>query len=221
MVIAQRARAIPLSDVRLTDGALKHAQELNGAYLLSLEPDRMMAFLRKSAGLEPKAEGHGRNEYFGPPDKLDDTIEGRTGETCNVYNMIKMARMLFATQPDIRHADFHERALFNHILGSKDPEDGATCCMVPVGPRHPMILIVTYNRDERQRRTFEILVDGAKVGEQAIERRSPEKKTGFFDVEYRIPAALLQDRQKVTVRFQGTGGNEVVAIYGIRMIRSS
>jgi hypothetical protein len=92
---------------------------------------------------------------------------------------------------------------------------------LPVDPRHPMILIVTYNRDERQRRTFDILVDGVKVGEQAIERRSPEKKTGFFDVEYRIPAALLQDRQKVTVRFQGSGGSEVAAVYGIRMIRGA
>ncbi len=77
--------------------------------------------------------GHGRNEYFGPPDKLDPVIEGRTAETCNVYNMIKMARALFALQPEIRYADFHERALFNHILGSMDPADGATCYMVPVG----------------------------------------------------------------------------------------
>ena len=77
--------------------------------------------------------GHGRNEYFGQPDKLDPMIEGRTAETCNVYNMIKMARELFALQPDIRYADFHERALFNHILGSIDPDDGATCYMVPVG----------------------------------------------------------------------------------------
>jgi len=77
--------------------------------------------------------GHGRNEYFGQPDKLNDMIEGRTAETCNVYNMIKMARALFALQPEVRYADFHERALFNHILGSIDPENGATCYMVPVG----------------------------------------------------------------------------------------
>ena len=40
---------------------------------------------------------------------------------------------LFALQPDIRYAEFHERALFNHILGSMDTDDGATCYMVPVG----------------------------------------------------------------------------------------
>jgi DUF1680 family protein len=77
--------------------------------------------------------GHGRNEYFGEPDKLNDMIEGRTAETCNVYNMIKFARALFALDPQMRYADFHERALFNHILGSMDPADGTTCYMVPVG----------------------------------------------------------------------------------------
>lgn len=77
--------------------------------------------------------GHGKNEYFGPPDKLNDMVDGRTAETCNVYNMIKMTRALFSVEPDIRYADFHERALFNHILASQDPEDGQVCYMVPVG----------------------------------------------------------------------------------------
>jgi uncharacterized protein len=77
--------------------------------------------------------GHGKDEYFGPPDQLSDRIDGRTAETCNVYNMIKMTRKLFALHPDIKYAEFHERALFNHILGSIDAEDGRTCYMVPVG----------------------------------------------------------------------------------------
>jgi DUF1680 family protein len=77
--------------------------------------------------------GHGKDEYFGPPDQLSDRIDGRTAETCNVYNMIKMTRKLFALHPDVKYAEFHERALFNHILGSIDAEDGRTCYMVPVG----------------------------------------------------------------------------------------
>src|SRR5205814_2381455 len=64
---------------------------------------------------------------------LDNMIDGRTAETCDVYNMIKMARALFSVEPDIRYADFHERALFNHILASQDPNDGRVCYMVPVG----------------------------------------------------------------------------------------
>jgi len=77
--------------------------------------------------------GHGKDEYFGPPDHLNDRVDGRTAETCNVYNMIKLTRQLFALRPDAYYADFHERALFNHILASIDPEDGRTCYMVPVG----------------------------------------------------------------------------------------
>ncbi|MGH9939870.1 MAG: beta-L-arabinofuranosidase domain-containing protein, partial [Blastocatellia bacterium] len=77
--------------------------------------------------------GHGKDEYFGPPDVLSDRIDGRTAETCNIYNMIKMSRKLFALHPDLKYAEFHERALFNHILASIDPADGRTCYMVPVG----------------------------------------------------------------------------------------
>jgi len=77
--------------------------------------------------------GHGKDEYFREPDRLGAIADGRTAETCNVYNMLKLTRTLFALRPDIRYADFHERALFNHILGSMDPSDGATCYMVPVG----------------------------------------------------------------------------------------
>jgi uncharacterized protein len=77
--------------------------------------------------------GNTRNEYFGQPDHLSSMVDGRTAETCNVYNMIKMARTLFSLQTDIRNADYQERALFNHILASQDPDDGRVCYMVPVG----------------------------------------------------------------------------------------
>ncbi len=77
--------------------------------------------------------GHGHDEYFGEPGRLSERVDGRTAETCNVYNMLKLTRRLFAIRPDAHYADFHERALFNHILASLDPEDGRTCYMVPVG----------------------------------------------------------------------------------------
>ncbi|HEY1340000.1 MAG TPA: beta-L-arabinofuranosidase domain-containing protein [Bryobacteraceae bacterium] len=77
--------------------------------------------------------GNSRNEYFGQPDQLTNMVDGRTAESCNVYNMIKMARTLFSMQRDVRYADYHERALFNHILASQDPDDGRVCYMVPVG----------------------------------------------------------------------------------------
>ena len=77
--------------------------------------------------------GHGKNEYFGEPDRLSEMVDGRTAETCNVYNMLKMTRTLFSVEPDIRYADFHERALFNHILASQDPNNYSVTYMLPVG----------------------------------------------------------------------------------------
>jgi DUF1680 family protein len=57
--VAEAAHPLPLSAVRVTGGPLKRAQDLNADYLLKLEPDRMMAYYRKRAGLQPKAEGYG------------------------------------------------------------------------------------------------------------------------------------------------------------------
>ena len=77
--------------------------------------------------------GHGLAEYFGPPDQLSPRVDGRTCESCNVYNMLKLTRRLFSLRPDAFYADFHERALFNHVLGSIAKNDGRTSYMVPVG----------------------------------------------------------------------------------------
>jgi len=79
--------------------------------------------------------GHGLEEYFGPPDQLSKRVDGRAAESCNVYNMVKLTRTLFSLRPDAFYADFHERALFNHVLASIDPEDGRVSYMVPVGHR--------------------------------------------------------------------------------------
>ena len=77
--------------------------------------------------------GHGLSEYFGPADAWGVRIDGRTCESCNVYNMLKLTRRLFSVRPDAFYADFQERALFNHQLSSIDPADGDMSYMVPVG----------------------------------------------------------------------------------------
>jgi DUF1680 family protein len=77
--------------------------------------------------------GHGLAEYFGPPDRLGARVDGRTCESCNTYNMLKLTRRLFSFRPDAFYADFQERAIFNHALASIDPESGRTSYMVPVG----------------------------------------------------------------------------------------
>src|SRR5258707_5540038 len=69
-----KAVPLPLSSVRLTGGPLKKAQDLDAAYLLELQPERMLAFLRQRAGLDPKAQGHGG--WAGPRRPLTRHIRG-------------------------------------------------------------------------------------------------------------------------------------------------
>jgi hypothetical protein len=38
--------------------------------------------------------------------------------------MLRLTRMLFANEPDVRYSDYYERALFNTILASQDPDSG-------------------------------------------------------------------------------------------------
>jgi hypothetical protein len=68
--------------------------------------------------------GNGNEEYFGPEDKLRNRLGEGTTETCNVYNMLKLSEHLFEWDASARVADFYERALFNHILSSQNPESG-------------------------------------------------------------------------------------------------
>ena len=79
------------------------------------------------------AGGHGEYEHFGAPRRLSDRLSEGTMETCNTYNMLKLTRFLFTRKPGVEYADFYERALYNHILASQNPEDGMMCYFVPMG----------------------------------------------------------------------------------------
>lgn len=50
----------------------------------------------------------------------------QNGETCNVHNMLTLTRHLAWWSERSTYFDFYERALFNHVLGSIDPQSGMT-----------------------------------------------------------------------------------------------
>jgi hypothetical protein len=81
-----------------------------------------------------------------------------------------------------------------------------------------MTLVVTYYSDEWQRRTFDILLNGQRLAGQTVEKNGSEPH--FFDAGYPIPAEMTTGKQKVTVRFQATNGNEIAAVFGLRMVRA-
>ncbi len=66
--------------------------------------------------------GHCNYEHFGQPDQLNDRLSTDTTETCNVYNMLKLTRLLFGWKPEADLGDFYERALLNHIRSTQHPD---------------------------------------------------------------------------------------------------
>ena len=66
--------------------------------------------------------GHCDHEHFGEPDHLNDRLSSDTTETCNVYNMLKLTRLVFGWKPEAQVADFYERALLNHIRATQHPD---------------------------------------------------------------------------------------------------
>lgn len=68
--------------------------------------------------------GNSDYEGFSPKAELSKHIGPSSTETCNEYNMLKLTRHLFCWSPDTQYADFYERALYNQILSSQNPETG-------------------------------------------------------------------------------------------------
>ena len=67
--------------------------------------------------------GNSVSEHFGR--EYDERLARDTTETCNTYNMLELAEYIFKWNPSSEVSDFYERALYNHILGSQDPDTGA------------------------------------------------------------------------------------------------
>lgn len=62
--------------------------------------------------------GNSEWEQFREPANIDAQVTRRSGETCNTYNMLKIAKGLFEYTADNTCAEYCERALYNHILPS-------------------------------------------------------------------------------------------------------
>jgi hypothetical protein len=69
---------------------------------------------------------------FTPKERLSRALGPNSTETCNTYNMLKLTRHLFEWDPHAEYADYYERALYNHILASQNPDTGMMCYYVPL-----------------------------------------------------------------------------------------
>lgn len=66
--------------------------------------------------------GNSNREHFGG--LTEEVLGTQTCETCNTYNMMKLSEYLYAWEHKPEYMDYYEKALFNHILASQDPETG-------------------------------------------------------------------------------------------------
>jgi DUF1680 family protein len=91
-------------------------------------------FWRQVTGHRSYATGGTSNaeHWRTDPDKLAGELGPTTQECCCTYNMLKLTCHLFAWDPAPHYADYYERALFNSILGTMNPEDGMTEYFVPL-----------------------------------------------------------------------------------------
>lgn len=81
--------------------------------------------------------GNSVREHFHPTDDFSSMISSEEGpETCNTYNMLRLTKMLFETDPQVRYTDYYERALYNHILSTQNPQTGGFVYFTPMRPGH-------------------------------------------------------------------------------------
>ena len=89
--------------------------------------------------------GNSVREHFHPSDNFTSMLNDVQGpETCNTYNMLRLTKMLYqnsgdvdnSNKPDPHYVDYYERALYNHILSSQEPDKGGFVYFTPMRPGH-------------------------------------------------------------------------------------
>ena len=84
--------------------------------------------------------GNGDGEHFFPPAETPKHLaSAKTMETCCTHNMLRLTRALFTAAPSAAYVDYHERALFNGILASQDPESGMFTYFQATRPGYPKL----------------------------------------------------------------------------------
>lgn len=76
--------------------------------------------------------GNSEWEHFRVPGELGANRTQCNCETCNTYNMLKLAERLYSVTGEKRYMDYYERTFMNAILGSQNPEDGMTTYFQPM-----------------------------------------------------------------------------------------
>jgi DUF1680 family protein len=81
--------------------------------------------------------GNSQAEHFRAPNAIAGYLSNDTCEHCNTFNMLKLTRELWLTDPDrAAYFDYYEKALLNHLIGAQNPADphGHVTYFTPLRP---------------------------------------------------------------------------------------
>lgn len=138
--------------------------------------------------------GNSVSEHFNPVNDFSSMIKSIEGpETCNTYNMLKLTKELYATQPESYYIDYYEKALYNHILSTENHDQGGFVYFTPMRPGH-------YRVYSQPQTSFWCCVGSgmenhAKYGEMIYARSDKDLYVNLF-----IPSTLTWKQQKVVLR---------------------
>jgi len=138
--------------------------------------------------------GNSVSEHFNPINDFSGMIKSIEGpETCNTYNMLKLSKELYATNPKSSYVDYYEKALYNHILSTQNPEKGGFVYFTPMRPGHYRV----YSQPET---SFWCCVGSgmenhAKYGEMIYAYSDEDLYVNLF-----IPSVLKWSERKIVLR---------------------
>ena len=90
--------------------------------------------------------GNSEWEHFGADYVLDAERTNCNCETCNVYNMLKLARLLFCVTGDKYYTDYYDNAFTNSVLSSQNPETGMTTYFQPMASGYFKVFSRPYDK---------------------------------------------------------------------------
>ncbi|MBB3348055.1 glycoside hydrolase family 127 protein [Sphingomonas sp. BK069] len=124
--VPDRLRAFDLRDVDLADGPFLHAQRMTEAYLLRLEPDRLLHNFRVNAGLAAKAPVYGGWES--EPTWADINCHGHT-----LGHYLTACALAWRSTGDAR---FRARVdyIADELAACQRASDSGLVCAFPKGP---------------------------------------------------------------------------------------
>lgn len=123
-------------------------------------------------------------------------------------------------QPEVDHQLKYENSQTGHFEGEpwRDARNGGYFSYnLLTNGETDLSLMVRYWGNETANRSFDILLDGKLLAEENLVGKW--KRSELVNVEYPIPADMLQGKQSVTVTFRSKPGNIAGGVFYVRMLR--